>query len=94
MKLKLLVFFILALLTNDLYAYCTEPRVPYHKPMKPSVPLCVNELFKTHTCDSWTINSYNSSIRNYNYEVDTYIDELNRYVRAASDYAKCEVSNL
>ncbi len=94
MKLKFLILFIMTIFTNELHAYCSEPRVPYFKPTKPSVPFCVNEFTKTHTCDSWTINSYNSAIRSYNYEVDNYIDELNRYVRAASDYAKCEASNL
>jgi hypothetical protein len=93
-KVFLGIVFLLTLFTNDLYAYCSHPSVPYNKPTKPNVPFCVNEFAGTHTCDSWTINSYNSAVRNYKYEVDAYIEELNRYVRAASNYAQCEASNL
>ena len=94
MNKNLFVFLSVIFFTTNLYAFCSAPSAPYFKPIKPSVPFCVNEFTKTHTCDSWTINSYNNSIRTYNYEVDNYINELNRYVRAASDYAKCEASNL
>lgn len=94
MKKSLCVFIPVVFFTTNLYAFCSAPSLPYFKPTKPSVPFCVNQFTKTHTCDSWTINSYNSAIRTYNYEVDNYINELNRYVRAASDYAKCEASNL
>ena len=94
MRKNLCLFFFVNFFTTDLYAFCTAPSPPYFKPVKPSIPFCVNQFTKTHNCDSWTINSYNSAIRNYNYEVDNYIEELNRYVRAASDYAKCEASNL
>ena len=84
--------------------YCSKPSVPSfydQKPIKPSVPFCVNDFMKTHTCDDFTISQYNSEVetynsrlRSYNSSVEIYIAELNRYVRKARDYAQCEVDNL
>ena len=84
--------------------YCSEPSAPSfydRKPTKPSVPFCVNEFMKTHTCDDFTISQYNSEVetynsrlRSYNSSVEIYIAELNRYVQKARDYAQCEVDNL
>ena len=84
--------------------YCSEPSVPSfydRKPTKPSVPFCVNELMRTHTCDDFTISQYNSDVetynsrlRSYNSRVEIYISELNSYVRSARDYAQCEADNL
>ena len=104
---KLLGIVVLGLLIpNFAYAYCSEPSVPSSwskptKPMKPSVPFCVNEYNNTHTCDDWTINSYNndvnsynSQLQSYNYEIDDYVRKLQNYVNDAQDYANCEIRSL
>tara|TARA_B100001027_G_scaffold192960_1_gene148019 strand:+ start:168 stop:416 length:249 start_codon:yes stop_codon:yes gene_type:complete len=79
------------------------PSVPssWSKPTKPSVPYCVNEWSNTHTCDDWTINSYNRDVENYRYEVESYqrelqyyVDEAQRFLNDAYDYANCEIRNL
>jgi hypothetical protein len=87
-------------------AYCSEPQSPsapggYYKPSKPSKPFCINEYSGTHTCDNWTIQSYNSSIDQYNSEVEDYIRKLNHYLSdvdtfssEAMAYAKCEINDL
>ena len=99
----IIVFF---LLQTSVYSYCSEPRTPsapssWSKPSKPSVPFCVNEWNNTHTCDDWTINSYNSSLQSYRYDVQSYQRELQRYVSDAQSfankalsYANCEIRNL
>ena len=81
------------------FAWCSEPRAPsapstYSKPSKPSVPFCVNEFSNTHTCDDWTINSYQNDLRNYQYEVERFIDDLQDYLRDAQDYVNCEIRSL
>ena len=88
------------------YGFCYAPTPPSNwnkpiKPMKPSVPFCVNEWNNTHTCDEWTINSYNSDVDYYNsqlqgyrYEVDNYIRELQNFANEAASYANCEIRNL
>jgi hypothetical protein len=104
---KLLGIIVLSLLiSNFAYAYCSEPSAPSSwskptKPMKPSVPFCVNEYNNTHTCDDWTINSYNndvnsynSQLQSYNYEIDDYVRKLQNYVNDAQDYANCEIRSL
>ena len=91
---------------TNVFGYCSEPIAPeppgvYTKPTKPLVPFCVNEIMKTHTCDDWTLNSYNSDVdmynnqlRSYSYDVDDYIRKLQYYVNEASEYANCEIRNL
>ena len=91
---------------THVYAWCSEPMAPsapssWSKPSKPSVPYCVNEWNNTHTCDDWTINSYNSDLDNYRYDVERYQRELQSYVNDAQyfanealDYANCEIRNL
>ena len=104
---KLLGILVLGLLIpNFAYAYCSEPSAPSSyskptKPMKPSVPFCVNEYSNTHTCDDWTINSYNndvnsynSQLQSYNYEIDDYVRKLQNYANDAQDYANCEIRSL
>ena len=93
-------------ISTHVLAWCSEPMSPsapssYSKPSKPSVPFCVNEFSNTHTCDDWTINSYNSDLDRYRYEVDDYQRSLQSYVndaeyfaREALDYANCEIRNL
>ena len=88
------------------YSFCSEPSAPSTwskptKPMKPSVPFCVNEYSNTHTCDEWTINSYNSDVsfynsqlQSYNYDIDDYVRKLQNYVNDAQDYANCEIRSL
>ena len=75
---------------NYVYGFCYAPTAPSNwdrptKPTKPMVPFCVNEWNNTHTCDDWTINSYNNDVEYYNsqllilkqYQVfDDYIDIL------------------
>ncbi len=92
MKNKLLIF--LLLISGNAHSFCMKPSPPFSKPSKPSVPYCVNKYAGTHTCDDYTINSYNNSIRSYNYEVENYVNALQRYVNDASNYANCEIRNL
>ena len=89
-----LAIFLLLFMPINAYTFCMEPSPPFSKPSKPSVPYCVNEFSGTHTCDDYTISSYNNSIRSYNYEVENYVNALQRYVSEASDYANCEIRNL
>ena len=107
MMKKLLAIMVLGfLIPTYVFAWCSEPMAPdapstYSKPSKPSVPFCVNEWNNTHTCDDWTINSYNSDLDSYRYEVDAYQRSLQNYVndaeyfaREAYDYANCEIRSL
>ena len=87
-------------------AHCSEPTAPdppasYSKPTKPTVPYCVNEYDRTHTCDDWEISSYNSDLDQYNSDVDDYIrklkyylSEVDSYSNEAVSYAKCEANSL
>lgn len=92
--------------TGSAWSYCAEPRAPsapgmYFKPTKPRAPFCVNQLMRTHTCDDWEIDMYNSSVRRYRSEMEDYVQKLKSYVadaaRYADDaltYAKCEINDL
>lgn len=82
--------------TGAAAAFCYQPSPPstLSKPRKPSVPWCVNEWNRTHTCDSWEINNYNSAVERYNRDVEDYIHDLQRYVDDAVEYAKCEIGTL
>jgi len=104
---KLLGIIVLSLfIPTYALAWCSEPRAPsapstYSKPSKPSVPFCVNEFSNTHTCDDWTINSYNSDLDRYRYEVDDYqrslqsfVNDAGDFAREALEYANCEIRNL
>jgi len=91
---------------TKLLAWCSEPMAPsapssWNKPTKPHVPYCVNEWNNTHTCDDWTITSYNNDLQTYNYEIENYqrelqyyVEEAQRFVNEAYDYANCEIRNL
>ena len=86
--------------------WCSEAMAPsapssWSKPTKPSVPFCVNEWNNTHTCDDWTITSYNNDLQNYRYDVENYqrelqyyVDEAQRFVNDVYEYANCEIRNL
>ncbi|MDC0563950.1 hypothetical protein OAP51_04050 [Alphaproteobacteria bacterium] len=84
----------LMLISQNAMAFCSEPSAPWGKPVKPSVPYCVNEWDRTHTCDDWEIDNYNAALESYNYEVQSYIRQLNDYIDEAAEYAQCEVNNL
>lgn len=106
MKKKLIIFVCFVFIPNCLYAYCAEPITPllpssWNRPSKPSVPFCVNEYTRTHTCDEWTINMYERDVENYNSEVSRYARELQEFVdnvgfysRQAYEYAECELRLL
>ena len=96
MRLFLVYFFLNLFLVNAAYSFCSAPSEPgiFSRPTKPSVPFCVNEFTRTHTCDSWEISSYNSALRSYQYEVESYVSDLQRYVDDARAYAECEIRNL
>tara|TARA_B100000900_G_scaffold77614_1_gene62121 strand:+ start:156 stop:455 length:300 start_codon:yes stop_codon:yes gene_type:complete len=84
------------ILNTKIFAWCSEPSAPssFSKPTKPSVPYCVNEYSRTHTCDDWTINQYNSDIEQYNYDVQRYASDLRDYVNDAQEYANCEIRSF
>ena len=102
--LKIIVFVVL--IPTNVFAWCSEPMAPsvpsnWNKPSKPLVPFCVNEWNNTHTCDDWTISSYNSDLDRYRYELEDYQRELQNYVNDAQyfanealSYANCEIRNL
>ena len=102
--LKIIIF--MMLVPTYVFAWCSEPMAPsapsnWNKPSKPSVPFCVNEWNNTHTCDDWTISSYNSDLQRYRYELEDYQRELQNYVNDAQyfanealNYANCEIRNL
>ena len=106
MKNFLVVLIIFLIIPAKVFAWCSEPMVPsapssWSKPTKPSVPFCVNEWNNTHTCDDWTITSYNNDLQNYRYDVENYqrelqyyVDEAQRFVNDAYEYANCEIRNL
>ena len=96
MKKFLSILFLGLFVTNVAYSFCSAPSEPgmFSRPTKPSVPFCVNEFTRTHTCDSWEISSYNSALQSYRYEVESYISDLQRYVDDARAYAECEIRNL
>lgn len=91
---------------SNSWGYCYEPDAPdppasYQKPTKPSVPWCVDEYSRTHTCDDWEIDSYNSDLQRYRYEIDDYVNQLEMFVAEAQafysdsiDYANCEIRSL
>ena len=103
---NLIIIFVSFFLTSKAFSWCSEPMAPsvpssWSKPTKPSVPYCVNEWSNTHTCDDWTINSYNSDVDYYNsqlqsyrYDVDNYVRELQNFANEAAAYANCEIRNL
>ena len=106
MKNFLLIIIIFLIIPVKVFAWCSEPMAPsapssWNKPTKPSVPFCVNEWNNTHTCDDWTITSYNNDLQNYRYDVENYqrelqyyVDEAQRFVNDAYEYANCEIRNL
>jgi hypothetical protein len=89
-------------------AYCPPP--PSHlsigyskprKPVRPTPPLCVNTILKTHTCEDFQIQMYNSEIQSYNMQLDrynnevrNYIEELKIFVKKIEQYAICEINSL
>ncbi len=108
MKIRILIKFFVIYSFSLTFAnsFCYAPSAPSTwskptKPTKPFVPFCVNEFSNTHTCDEWTINSYNSEVNYYNsqlqsysYEIDDYVRKLQNYVNDAQDYANCEIRSL
>ena len=106
MKNILLVLFVGLIIPIKVFAWCSEPMAPsapsnWSKPTKPSVPFCVNEWNNTHTCDDWTITSYNNDLQNYRYDLENYqrelqyyVEEAQRFVNDAYEYANCEIRNL
>ena len=106
MKNFLVVLIIFLIIPVKVFAWCYELMTPsapssWSKPSKPSVPFCVNEWNNTHTCDDWTITSYNNDLQNYRYDVENYqrelqyyVDEAQRFVNDAYEYANCEIRNL
>ena len=90
---KILLIFLFT--SNTVLAFCVSPSPPFGgPPSKPSTPYCVNEYARTHTCDDWEINSYQSAMRNYKYEIENYIDKLQNYLRDAQAYVNCQIRNI
>ena len=106
LKNFLIILVLFFTVTTNANSFCYEPSAPSTwskptKPVKPFVPFCVNEFSNTHTCDEWTINSYNSDVnyynsqlQSYNYELEDYVRKLQNYVNDAQEYANCEIRNL
>lgn len=98
--------FVIFLSITNAFSYCSAPIAPqppgvFSKPIKPTVPFCVNEIMNTHTCDDWEINSYNSAVSSYRSDIDFYIQKLKNYISEAEyylnetvAYAKCEIRTL
>ncbi|MGJ0391903.1 MAG: hypothetical protein ACR650_03970 [Methylocystis sp.] len=89
---------------SDAYGLCDAPRTPSFyetKPIKPFKPSCINEFSGGHTCDSATVDRYNSEVEIYNSQLraykssaELYVMELNTYLKKAKEYAQCEADNL
>lgn len=87
-------------------AFCYAPSAPdapssFLRPTEPTVPYCVNEFTRTHNCDDWEIDAYNSDLEMYRNDVDNYVRELKNYASEAEsflgeviEYANCEIRNL
>jgi hypothetical protein len=100
------VFCITLLMHSTAFGYCSEPSAPdppttYSIPTKPSAPFCVNELMRTHTCDDFTISTYNSDLDTYRSERSDYVRKLKNFVSEAGsyanealEYAKCQIRNM
>ena len=106
LKNFLMILVLFFTVTTNANSFCYEPSAlstwsKPTKPVKPFVPFCINEFSNTHTCDEWTINSYNSDVsyynsqlQSYNYELEDYVRKLQNYVNDAQEYANCEIRNL
>lgn len=106
LRKAMLVFVCLIVVPNDSYAFglCDAPRTPSFyeaKPTKPFKPSCINEFSNRHTCDSATVDRYNSEVEIYNDQLraykssaELYVMELNTYLKKAKEYAQCEADNL
>ena len=78
------IWILILLMPTYAYAWCSSPMAPSvpsnwnkpTRPMKPSVPFCVNEWNNTHTCDEWTISSYNNDVSFYNTQLQRYNNEV------------------
>ena len=80
---------------------CRVPQVPVivrlTKPVRPTVPACIDEARNRHNCRSAVINAYNGQLEQYGRDFDRYVGDMNGYVEAlnrymdqASQYAVCE----
>jgi len=73
-------------------AFCSEPIAPsppWGDP--PSAPYCYNEWDKTHTCESWEIDSWIDEINSFIDEMATYADEAQDFASYAVDFANCRI---
>jgi len=69
---------------------CRVPQVPtvvrLTKPVRPTVPACIDEARNRHNCRSAVINAYNAQMEQYAHDFDRYIDDMNGYVEALNRY--------
>ena len=73
-------------------AYCYEPgapSVPYGGP--PDAPYCFNEWNKTHTCDSYEIDSWIDEVNDYIRDMANYAEEAKSFANDAVAFAKCQI---
>lgn len=80
---------------------CRVPQAPaivrLTKPVRPTVPGCVDEARNRHTCRAAVITAYNGQMEKYGRDFDRYVsdmngyvDALNRYLDEAGRYTVCE----
>lgn len=74
------------------HAYCYEPSAPsapYGGP--PAAPYCFNEWNKTHTCDSYEIDSWIDEVNDYIRDMVNYAEEAQAYANEAVAFAQCRI---
>ena len=73
-------------------AFCYEPSAPsapYGGP--PDAPYCFNEWNKTHTCDSYEIDSWIDEVNDYIRDMANYAEEAQAYANEAVAFAQCQI---
>jgi hypothetical protein len=96
---RVLLFAFVFLVPSTAVAYCLQPNAPSFQyfgatPQPPRVPVCVNQYTNTHTCDDWTIQTYNAEVDRFNAEIGRYMDAVRRYADAVDSYYSDAVDHV
>lgn len=97
--MRTFLFILLLLAPSTAIAYCGDPIAPSFQyfggtPNPPRTPACVNEYTNTHTCDDWTIQSYNRDVDKFNTELGRYMDAVRRYADDVDAYYTNAVNQI
>ncbi|GGD41772.1 hypothetical protein GCM10011335_50570 [Aureimonas glaciei] len=90
-------------------AFCTDTSFYGNAPAapgalgKPSVPYCLAgySYSRTHTCETWELESYKSDVetyirklRTYAEEAQTFANEAVNFANQAADFASCQAKEV